>query len=212
MENNLIKNITKTLNNNTLPGVIAHNKMLPHNRITPDKLETQINSIKSSVLVLLYPDISNNIKLVLIKRQDYKGVHGGQIAFPGGKKELSDLNDEYTAIRETFEEIGVRISFDNIIGRLSDIYIPPSNNLLTPIVAYIEHKPDFKINNFEVKEIIELNINDLINDNFLSEDVFETIYGNVKAPCFIFNSYKVWGATAMILNELKIVINNLQKS
>lgn len=202
----LINNITKIFNNKELPTYNAHKQMLPYSRLNIDYLSEQYKSVKCSVLILLYPSNCKDFSIVLIKRQDYKGVHSGQIAFPGGKQEITDINTEHTAIRETFEEIGVKISFDNIIGKLNDIYIHPSNSMITPIVAYLDYKPLFKANTYEVKEIIEVSIDEIIDENNVSEDIFKTSYGRIKAPCFNFGTYKVWGATAMIINELKAIL------
>ncbi len=206
MINELINKISEVLKSKQLPINLSHSEMLPFDRVSYNIKEKYDGSLKSSVLVLVYPLGKDNFGIVLIKKQDYDGIHSGQIAFPGGKIEDKDKSLENAAIRETFEEIGVKILKKNIIGRLSSIYIPPSNFILTPVIGYLENKPQFKINNYEVKEIIEISINDLLDKNNLSKDLFETSYGKIEAPCFCFKSNKVWGATAMILNEFKTIL------
>ena len=140
---------------------------------------------------------------LLIERASYKGTHSAQISFPGGKIDSSDTNLQETALRETFEEVGVLPKSIEIIRELTDVYIPPSNFLATPFIAFLEKKPEFIIN-YEVKNTVEVLLEDLLNESSLTTVNLTTSYmENTNVPCFKLNGYVVWGATAMILSEIK---------
>jgi len=142
-------------------------------------------------------------KFVLMLRSNYKGVHSSQISFPGGKKEKADNNLKYTALRETEEEIGVLKTDITIIRELTKTYIPPSNFWVTPFIGFVQATPTFTTN-YEVEKIIEISISDLIDEKSLSYKNLTTSYmKNIDVPCFKLNNYTVWGATAMILSEIK---------
>ncbi|HBK71131.1 MAG TPA: coenzyme A pyrophosphatase [Flavobacteriaceae bacterium] len=161
---------------------------------------------ESAVLALFYPDKDHNTKIVLMLRSNYKGVHASQISFPGGKKEKTDYSLKHTALRETEEEIGVLQPDITIIRELTKTYIPPSNFWVTPFLGFVQETPTFTTN-YEVEKIIEISLSNLIDDKNLSCKNLTTSYmENIDVPCFKLNDYTVWGATAMMLSEIKDLI------
>lgn len=185
-----------------LPGKEAQLLMLPSFRAMK---KANKPPIKSSVLILLYP-FKNDIYTVLIKRAEYDGFHSSQISFPGGKYENSDKDLSKTALRETYEEIGVSPNSINIIGQISSIYIPVSNFTAKPYIGYIKEKPDFKTDNFEVNRVINVKISELQDNKNKQLGIFKVGNKQIQAPCYNANGNKIWGATAMVLSEfLKIV-------
>ena len=133
-----------------LPGREAQFLMEPlTRRVEMEKQKNRKNAKLSAVLILLYPK-DDKIYTAMIKRPVYNGVHSGQIAFPGGKKEDDDLNLSETALRETEEEIGVLRNSVEVIGQLSQLYIPPSNFNVQPVIAYTNNIPDFILEENEV--------------------------------------------------------------
>ena len=191
-----------------LPGNEVQLRMAPDLRlVTPIDASLQINAKQSSVLILLFPN-QEDICTVLMKRQDYEGVHSGQISFPGGKFEKSDITFEKNALREAHEEIGIDISKIKVIGELTSLYIPRSNFLVHPIVAYTKSFPDFNIDKKEVNELIISDLNFFLNKKNIFSKVFYT--NNkipVTAPYYNLKGHHVWGATAMILNEFVEIIS-----
>jgi len=129
----------------TLPGIDAHFKMAPLMRIKLGKnLDVAaLNPKKSAVLALLYPNEAQELQMVFMLRKTYKGVHSNQIGFPGGKVEKEDNNLLATALRETFEEVGVPSNTIQIITTLTETYIPPSNFLVQPFLGICQEKPTF---------------------------------------------------------------------
>lgn len=191
-----------------LPGVEAQYKMAPTQRIKPDNtyyLQKKA-APKSSVLILLYPK-NNSIYLVLIERPVYNGTHSGQIAFPGGKVDTFDISPMHTAIRESYEEIGINITEKEIIAPLTSLYIPASNFEVFPFLAWYNETPNFTPNHREVAEIIETPISLIIDERSINRVKIEINKDlSYNAPCFVILNKNVWGATAMMLSELKEII------
>jgi 8-oxo-dGTP pyrophosphatase MutT (NUDIX family) len=192
-----------------LPGISSHQKMSPGHRVEEFSGSTDILPLprKSAVLILLFPD-NGKLKTVFIKRSEYEGVHSGQISFPGGKYEQSDKTFEDTALRETNEEIGVAQDNIEIIGQLSDFYIPPSNFLVKVFVGYSNHKPQYIPDKKEVQSVVEVNIEELYDSRIITEKEFYSNFLKLKinAPAYSINGVEIWGATAMIVSELLDVL------
>lgn len=160
------------------------------------------NARKGAVLLLLYPG-AEGCMVPFIKRSIYEGIHAGQISLPGGKWESSDASLEYTAQRETEEEIGVQIESIKILGRLSRLYIPPSNYLVEPFVGYVESKPEFSPDPREVDRVVTCSFAHLIHRSTRKrKDIIVRKDHHLSAPYFDIDNEVVWGATAMILGEL----------
>jgi 8-oxo-dGTP pyrophosphatase MutT (NUDIX family) len=134
----------------------------------------------------------------------YDGVHSGQISFPGGKVETTDKDFEATALRETFEEIGVKPEAIEIIGQLTDFYISPSNFLVKVFAGYTLQKPAFIPDKKEVQSILEVDIDEFFDSNNIAEKEFYSTSRKtaVFAPCYLVNGLEIWGATAMMLSEM----------
>ncbi|WJS92724.1 CoA pyrophosphatase [Flavobacterium johnsoniae] len=191
-----------------LPAVESHLKMAPKERIEGLKnldLEA-LNARMAGVMMLFYPK-QEKTHLVLIVRNTYEGVHSAQIAFPGGKFEKSDFNFENTALRETHEEIGIESEKIEIIKKFSPMYIPPSNFLVHPFLGIAKEELSFYPDIREVAGIIELPLSVFLNDEIIIEARLSTSYGaNILVPAFNIQNHVVWGATAMILSELRDVL------
>jgi 8-oxo-dGTP pyrophosphatase MutT (NUDIX family) len=155
----------------------------------------------ASVLILLYPH-NGSIYTVFMQRPDYNGVHGGQISFPGGKKESDDENTIQTALREAWEETGVNPSIVNIIGTLTPLFIPVSNMLVTPVIGWTNGKPSFKHKPEEVLFLIEADVKKLLDPSIVKFKPFEIRDEILDIKYYDYEGNTIWGATAMILHEL----------
>ena len=186
-----------------LPGFTAHSKMAPSHR---DRLISNSKgpdfARKSGVLILLFPDDKGELNTVFIKRNEYEGVHSGQIAFPGGKFEESDSDIVATALREAEEEVGINKNAVRIIGRLSDLFVPPSNFIISPVVAMLDFKPEFIPDKSEVAEIFTVPLNYFLNHGSFGDYTISYKTEMVKVPGYYCKTHLIWGATAMILSEL----------
>ena len=144
--------------------------------------------------------------MILIQRvsSNPNDRHGGQIGFPGGKQEESDKSLEMTAIRETEEEIGIKGNDVQVLGNLTELYIPVSNFLVYPYVGYLSYTPEFKRQETEVNLILEVPF-----AHFLDPSIRQVIDLQVRknitlknVPYFNINGKVLWGATAMMMSEL----------
>jgi len=194
-----------------LPGEIAHLPLSPLGRgLSSDALKKANNVKESAVAVILF-ERESELHCTLIQRPHYEGTHSGQISFPGGKKELNDNDLTITSIRETFEEIGIQLSKEHLVGNLTSVYIPVSNFKVAPFVFYYPHNPIYQTDNFEVAEIVEIKIKDLLAESVIKHTHIPVSNGNLlkNIPYFDLENKIVWGATALILNELREVIQKL---
>jgi 8-oxo-dGTP pyrophosphatase MutT (NUDIX family) len=203
---------TSKIKNIPLPAEASQFKMSPPFRkelISMNK-EAIKTAKKAGVMALFYPDNKQQTALVLILRKTYNGVHSAQIGFPGGKLEAQDDSLKTAAIRETFEEIGVPIQDIEVLQQLTQVYIPPSNFYVQPFIGISRETPVFVKQADEVEDIIEVSLKHFMyDDNHISKWV-ETSYNvNVEVPAFKLNGYVVWGATAMILNEIKDLLKQM---
>jgi 8-oxo-dGTP pyrophosphatase MutT (NUDIX family) len=155
----------------------------------------------SAVLFLLYYK-DDALHLPLIRRPDYEGVHGGQMALPGGRLEPQDPSLAHTALRETWEEVGVAVPDARLAGALTSLYIPPSRSLVHPFVAVLEGPPQFRPDPREVDRIFEIPLPEL-HRTPLSEQSVTVMGGHrLRVPAYLVQEQVVWGATAMMLSEL----------
>ncbi len=192
------------ITNQNLNGVSSHLKMAPLERDLILK-NINFNSIQpkiAAVMMLFYP--KNNLPhLALIVRNSF-GVHSSQIAFPGGKYEVEDIDFKATALRETQEEIGVHPEKINVIKAFTKVYITPSNFEVYPFLGVSKTELKFELQIEEVAGIVEMPLSILMDDSNLVIKKIDTSYAkSVDVPAFQVNEHLVWGATAMMLSELK---------
>jgi 8-oxo-dGTP pyrophosphatase MutT (NUDIX family) len=212
-----LKRIIPKLKLSNLNSKTSQIKLAPSFRKEFIKLNSNklLNSKKAAVIAALYED-DNEVRLILILRNTYNGVHSNQIGFPGGRVEDYDKTLFDTAIRETYEEIGVRVQKNELIRELHEIYIPPSNFNVYPFLVILNHPPSFVKDDKEVKEVITINLESLLNCKItqtqisIPEKLNElNIQNDVEVPAFKLAGYNVWGATAMMLSEIRDLINDV---
>jgi 8-oxo-dGTP pyrophosphatase MutT (NUDIX family) len=187
-----------------LPGLDAQWEMahVKRDKVRPEDL--QPSQFRSSAVMVLLIERVDGFFIPLTERHTYNGAHSGQVSFPGGKFDENDGTLLNTALRECQEEIGLRDDIE-ILGELSSIYIPVSKFVVQPFIGALRiPEPVYDINSSEVKSIIELPLNDLRRPELVKETFVEPSPGlKLKTPYFDVQGKVVWGATAMILNELK---------
>jgi 8-oxo-dGTP pyrophosphatase MutT (NUDIX family) len=198
----------------TLPGASAHDIMMPagksasHRKMMQDR---EVDVKLGGVMILLFP-VKSKICFPLTLRQDYPGVHSGQISLPGGRMEPDDEDLLMTALRETEEEIGVPYGKINVLGTLSQLYIPPSRYNITPVVGYLKETPSFNIDPREVKELIVADLSHLTDPKYRKrKSLLVRESYQLDAPYFDIHDQVVWGATGMILSEFSHIIEGIEK-
>lgn len=205
----LHKQLLAYFENKTLPGEAAQELMAPSSR-NPKSLNHHQSPTPSAVLILLYPK-SGQWHFALIKRNSYKGSHSAQVSLPGGKMDSSDIDLQACALRETWEEIGVRIKAEAIVGELSSLYIPISNFMVHPFVAIIESTPHFKPDTHEVKHLIELPLKHIITETKIKYKEIISQGHNISTPVYSLEDDYIWGATAMILSEFAELVKTISE-
>jgi 8-oxo-dGTP pyrophosphatase MutT (NUDIX family) len=186
-----------------LPGWEAQLKMASLRRLSHGKvISPPPNARLGSVMVLIYP-VDGKAFTVFIRRNEYEGIHSGQISFPGGGAEAVDKSHADTALREAWEETGIVPEKVEVLGELTRLYIPPSNFLVFPIVATCPERPDFIPDPSEVQEIIEVELSGLKEPGIIQQrEIVLSEDFSIMAPCYQVGGTVIWGATAMILSEL----------
>ncbi len=188
-----------------LPGRAAQARMAPQPRPGWDQNMQPPSPRHGGVLVLLYPHLDDTGQqawhLPLILRATYPGVHSGQVSFPGGGQDPSDPDLTATALREAYEEIGVPPQDVQVLGRLSDLYILPSNFMVHPTVGWVSHRPNFRIDPYEVAQLLETPLAALRDPINRHEEEWQLRDRRARVPFFHIHGQTIWGATAMILSE-----------
>jgi len=203
-----LKRLETSLNGD-LPGEEAHLEMASRLRREELNFSNDLSkATKSSVLILLYPE-KEKIKTCFILRQTYKGVHSGQVSFPGGRYEKEDNTLISTALREAHEEVNIDPQKVSVLGTLSELFIPPSNYIVLPVVGYTDTVPEYIAENSEVAQIITTDLDFLFDKKQQKEKVLHVRGTEIHAPYYDVKGHVVWGATAMILSELKHVIKSI---
>lgn len=190
-----------------LPGVDAQYRMATAFRY--NRTPAPPHAVHAGVLALFFPK-DGQWHIVLIERTSRypQDRHRGQISFPGGRHETEDPSMQFTALREAKEEVGVEPDRIEILGALTDLYIPVSNFLVHPFVGYTEEQPAFRPEPSEVADILEVPVQHFLTEqNIRKKDM--TVQGNVRlkeVPYFDISGKVLWGATAMMLSELLALV------
>lgn len=191
--------------NQPLPGIKAHQLLTPGKRpLTREEVEDIENYRKSAVSIICYPE-NDVVNAILIQRPQYNGTHGGQISFPGGKVEEEDFSVEKAARREANEEIGWELNDEDFLGELTELFIPVSKFSVQPFLYFCKQPQQFIPDEREVAEIIHFPIKVLLDDATIKKTSLKMQSGiNLKdVPYFDIDNRVVWGATAIILSELR---------
>ena len=195
-----MNDIIKRIKINKLPGISAQLKMAPPLRIKELEKEINTKELRSSAVLLTLFQTEKEWFLILIKRTSDGGVHSNQMAFPGGKYENTDASIQYTALRETEEEIGISKDKISVIKQLSKMYIPISGFKVFPFVGILKNEPQISLNNAEVEDIYYIPIKDFSEKNSKSEKI--SVRGHqIFTPFYYIQNQIIWGATAMIISE-----------
>ena len=204
MKSKLIIKLTKMMNKK-LPGKSSHEEMMVRPK---QKFLKKKNPFNAAVLILLYP-FGNNWYFYLTKRTKTVEHHKGQISLPGGMLEKGESSQK-AAIRETYEELGIKAQVINIIGPLTPFYIPISGFNGFPFVGWIAKCPTLEIQSKEVSKVFAPSVSSLmIPQN--KKIKRSTILGQkVEIPFFDLKNEMGWGATSMILSEFKGILEGIE--
>ncbi len=159
--------------------------------------------IDSAVLIPIYSDDDGDARLVFVRRNE-GGIHGGQIAFPGGKHDPEDESMLATAIREAWEEIGLSPDGIEVIATLPVLETHTTGYRIFPFLARIVPPGQWRREEREIAEIFTVRLYDLARPEAQGEELRK--FPNWPEPrrikFYLANGYKIWGATYRILRGL----------
>jgi 8-oxo-dGTP pyrophosphatase MutT (NUDIX family) len=155
----------------------------------------------AGVLALLYPGIDDALSVVLMKRTVHEhDRHSGQVSFPGGSQERGEQLAQ-TALRETFEELGVPPEAVELLGRLR--WLQTFDFRIHPFVGYTAARPDWHPGYDEVARVLEMPLSALLDDAVKALEEWPSEWGAMRVPFYRWDGEPVWGATGMMLSELE---------
>jgi 8-oxo-dGTP pyrophosphatase MutT (NUDIX family) len=189
---------------NQLPGLESQVTMAPlRNGIPLRGFKAPENARRSAVLLLLLKNpLKNSPDVLFTLRNANLNSHKGQISFPGGRMDDGETVEE-TALREAWEETALLKESVEILGQLTELYIPPSNSIVTPVLGFAENIGNLQPHEAEVEEIFTVNLNDFLKEDFFKKEWWEFDGARVEVPLWrIHRTVPLWGGTAMILREL----------
>lgn len=189
------------------PGPVAKGRMAP-SPLPPGRLRPPAgHRPRQAAVLLLLREAGDGLSLPLIVRPRVEGdAHSGQISFPGGQRE-GDETAAQTALREAQEEIGVDPGAVELLGRLSDHWIPVSDFVVRPVVGFTGRRPDYRPEPGEVERIFEQPLAPLHGEELESCFVRRVGERELSFPCWDLPEGRLWGATAMMLAELLALLS-----
>ena len=156
--------------------------------------------VPSAVLVPIYYK-QGQYYILFTQRTERVKEHKGQISFPGGACQEGDRTLLDTALRESFEEVGLAPDKVKILGELDDALTATSHYIISPFVGVIPWPYEFKVDGWETDEIIEVPISVLLDKDSCRKGI--EIVGGQKVTSYFYH-YRgriIWGATARILHQ-----------
>jgi 8-oxo-dGTP pyrophosphatase MutT (NUDIX family) len=183
-----------------LPGIPAQLAMAPEPRPGHKAYFEVEDTCKKAGVLLLLSVQDDRVTLLLTRRTEKVLHHRGQISLPGGEQHPGE-SLEATALRETVEELGLDLTAVRVLGRLTPLYIPPSNFCIYPTVAVLPGPLAIRLQPEEVEEVLEVPIDRLADPASVRRETWH--YGGLdhEVPFYEFEGHKIWGATAMVLAE-----------
>ena len=189
-----------------LPGGVAQVCMSTRPRLGLEARSPGHQPRQGGVLILLYPK-DGRLHFPLTRRTETLEDHKGQISLPGGARE-GDEPLEWTALRETYEELGVDPQSVEVLRALTPLYIFPSDYCITPYVAARPDRPTFVPDPVEVAEVLEVPLLTLLDPAMRREEEWVLHGTTARVPFYRIGEHKVWGATAMVLSEFAAVLGS----
>ena len=192
-----------------LPGWSSQKKMavIPINNITAKAFIPPKDAKQASVAIILF-EKDGDISFLLTKRTSNVEHHKGQISLPGGAIELWET-PKAASLRESNEEIGIDTASLSLVGNLSTLYTPVSHFNIHAYVWFSNQYPKITINQSEVEEVYEISIKELLKEETYSTTPISKAGMDINVPAFHFSDCVCWGATAMIISELKNILKNI---
>lgn len=191
-----------------LPGWRAQARYQPELSMGRHRGPARADARPAAVLVALYPH-GDAWHLPLMLRPAHMVDHAGQVSLPGGTIEPGESSRQ-AALREFQEELGVETAGMEVLGQLSELYLFASNFRITPWVAVLDHKPDWHPSQREVARLLEVPLLHLLDPGNTGHVERRQRGLGFRAPCFVWDTERIWGATSMVLAELVDMLGEIE--
>jgi 8-oxo-dGTP pyrophosphatase MutT (NUDIX family) len=167
--------------------------------------------VKAAVLVPII-DSPNGLQLLFTRRTNLIKSHPGQISFPGGRVEANDSSLEATALRETYEEVGLPPDQVTVIGRLPESEtLSGDGYLVTPVVGILSPPLTLSADPIEVAEIFEVPLEFLLNPRHQQQRYQQWQGQWLDFYVINYKGYSIWGLTAKIVVGLSEILKTVIK-
>jgi 8-oxo-dGTP pyrophosphatase MutT (NUDIX family) len=176
----------------------------PKNRLTAEGL------ISAAVLVPLF-EKNGTPHILLTKRSDQVEHHRGEISFPGGKLDPTDPDEEYCALRETSEEVGIKTEDIRVIGELDDFYTVATRFHVSPFVGVVPYPYEFRTSQREIAGLLAVPLEVFFDPGLRSEDIWIMRGEAIEVISYRWNGHNIWGATARILKHMVELVDDQQR-
>lgn len=194
-----------------LPGLVAQCRMATRPRASSARRVYEAGPREGAVLLALYIH-QGELTLALTRRTTTVGSHKGQIALPGGHREPADETLWQTALRESFEEVGLDPTAVQYIGELSPLYVMASHFVVYPFVGHMSERPAFRLQAAEVAELIEMPLQVILDPTSHHEETWLRGTEPMQVPFYSYDGSVIWGATAMILSEFEALLASIPEA
>ena len=168
-------------------------------------LRATLSLVDSAVLAPLYRNPQGALRLVFIRRGPH-GIHGGQIAFPGGRREPQDADLLATALREAHEEVGLDPASVEIVTALPVVETIATGFRVAPFLGRLNGPPPtWRRQETEIEEILEVRLQDLIRPEAHAVEQWQLPGwpGPRPIPFYRIGPHKLWGATYRIVESIR---------
>ncbi|MGD9158974.1 MAG: CoA pyrophosphatase [Desulfobacteraceae bacterium] len=177
------------------------------NRV-PLEIDNQSGELIDSAVLIPIFETSNGYEVLFTERTHKVEHHKGQISFPGGAVDPEDKDFEETALRESYEEVGLLRDDVKVLGRLDDQLTIASSFIIHPFVGEIPHPYNFEMNQDEVERIISVPLDLFFEENsdrHPNSIKFETF--TYRGPVYCYGDITIWGATAIMMSKFVRVLD-----
>lgn len=163
--------------------------------------------VKNAAVLVPIVEQHNELFILLTKRAEHLTHHPGQISFPGGKVEKTDNSLTHTALREAKEEVGLNTDNVSVLGQLAPYHTVTGFNI-TPVVGLITEPLALQIDTSEVEEVFLVPLTHFINQKNHTTVAMHH-QGKIHHVYYMpYQHYNIWGATAAIIADLVLHLNN----
>ena len=144
----------------------------------------------------------HGLEMLLTRRTDTVLTHKGQISFPGGQREDADAETIETALRESYEEIGLEPSRVTVLGELDDVFTAVSSFVITPVVGFVEGDvDDLRLAPDEVRSLLIVPVDRLLDARIHTTETRSVGEQQYRIHYYTIGDDVIWGATGRIVYQ-----------